>query len=288
MDNRGIIFLNAGTKMLPRLLVSIHSLKKHTNSNIALLSIDGEGQDYCQKLCEHFNIQLITIPKSLANRKYYWFEKARLHLYTPFDTSIFLDSDTVVLRNFDELFDEVKKNDFIACQFSHWTSNGRTISKRLKQWSDTHPDLVSNTINANIPSVNVGVYGFQKNAEFMKHWFDITITHPSANLPEESTCHFLLTQYKSKIVSNKYNCSCKHDDPKAKDVKIVHFHGRKHCRIDKPIAFKYNSDIWLKEWIEVYNKNLCDIKSWYRNMGDRYINNFMKQYYTPQIIESLT
>lgn len=278
----GIIFLNAGTKMIPRLLVSIYSLKKHTDKNIAIISVEGEGHDYCEKLADTFKIQLITIPKTLQNKKYYWFEKARLHLYTPFERSIFLDSDTVVLKNFDDLFNQIENHDFIACQFADWRSNGRTISKRLRQWSDTNSELVEHTIASNIPSVNMGVYGFKKSAELMKNWFDITITHPTANLPEESTCHLLLTQYKSKIVSSKYNCSCKFDNPKAKDVRVVHFHGRKHCRMSDASNYKYNSDIWIKEWLEVYHQNINNIQNWYNFVGDRYVSFFMKKFYIPQ------
>jgi hypothetical protein len=276
MDDQGIIFLNAGTKMLPRLVVSINSLRKHSTSDISILSIDGDGHDYCQKLCEYFDIKLVTISKTLANRKHYWFEKARLHLYTPFNTSIFLDSDTVVLRNFDELFDEVKKNDFIASQFAHWKSSGRTIRKRLRQWSSTDHNLVEDTIKRDIPSVNMGLYGFKKSSELMKHWFDLTIKHPTASLPEETTCHLLLTQYKSKIVSNIYNCSCKHDNPRDKEVKVVHYHGRKHCRLDESYRLKFNGSIWIQHWKDVLDKNICDIQNWYDKCGDRYLNKLMK------------
>lgn len=277
---QGIIFLNSGTKMLPRLLTCVHSLRKYYDQEASIISMGESGRGLCEKIANEYSLSVIPIDSDLNIRKDYWFEKSRLHLYTPYDHSIFLDSDTIVVQNFDELFSEIDEHDFIACQFAHWRSNGRTISKRLKQWLSTDKELVEHTIQSNIPSVNVGVYGFKKNAEFMKHWFDITIKHPNAALPEESTCHLLLTQYKSKIVSSKYNCSCKHDNPKTTDTKIIHYHGRKHCLFDKKTKeLKYNAERWVDVWWEVYSKNICDIQTLYAGCQDRYLNHFMRKNY---------
>lgn len=273
----GVIYLNSGTKMLPRLLVSVHSLRNHYQDNVSILLMGDSGYEHIKKIADLYSASIITINSDLNIRKNYWFEKSRLHLYTPYDQSIFLDSDTIVLQNFNELFDVIDEHDFFACQFAHWRSSGRTIGKRLKQWMSTDRELVEHTIKADIPSVNVGVYGFKSDAEFMKHWFNLTIKHPKANLPEESTCHLLLTQYKSTIVSSKYNCSCKHDDPDSPDTKIVHYHGRKHCLLDQNKKPKYHADKWLGLWMEIFENNVCDIQQWYSDCGDRSLRYFMRK-----------
>lgn len=276
MNNQGILFLNSGSKLLPRLVTSLHSLRKHYDESITILVIGNDNAELYKKIADEYSALIVNIDFNLKIRHHYWFEKSRLHLYTPYNNSIFLDSDTIVLNNFNELFDEIEKHDFIASQFADWRSNGRTISKRLRQWSSTDHDLVEDTIKKNIPSVNMGLYGFKKSSEFMQHWFDLTIKHPTASLPEETTCHLLLTQYKSKIVSHQYNCSCKHDNPNIKNTKVVHFHGRKHCRIDDSYEPKYNGKIWIDNWLEVFNKNTCNIQEWYRFCGDRYLKSLMK------------
>ena len=276
MINNGILYLNSGHKMLPRMLTSIDSLREYYSGPITILVIGDDSIELCNEIANNYSANICRINFNLKIRHHYWFEKSRLHLYTPYVNSIFLDSDTLIMNNFDELFNEIETNDFIGSQFAHWRSNGRTISKRLRQWSSTDKDLVENTINANIPSVNMGVYGFKKTSDLMKHWFDLTIKHPTASLPEETTCHMLLTQYKNKIVSNKYNCSCKHDNPKNETVKIIHYHGRKHCRLDNKLRLKYNADIWTNHWIKIFNNNTCNIQKWYDKCGDRYLKYFMK------------
>lgn len=283
MNNYGVIYLNAGTKMLPRLLVSLYTLRKHYNGAISIICIGEDHYSICSSITKCIdNVKLIQIEDNLKCRHHYWFEKSRINLYTPYDISIFIDSDTIIVDNFNELFDEIKDNDFIVPQFANWRTSGKKISSRLKTWNHIDKQLVDQTISSQMPSINVGVYGFKKSSELMKHWFDFTIQNKSSPLPEETSCHLLLQKYKGKIISNKYNCSCKHDDPKSDNVKIIHYHGRKHCRFQnkEPI---FGCDLWIKEWQEIFNINLCDIQNWYHKVGDsqlRYnielINNYAK------------
>lgn len=277
--NNGVIYLNAGRKMLPRLLVSAHSLQKYYKGPISIISIGQESKSISSIICKNLGINLVEVEQNLTCRHYYWFEKSRIHLYTPYDNSIFIDSDTLIVNNFDELFTEIDKHDFIVPQFSNWISSGPKISKRLKSWNHIDEDLVKRAIGSKMPSVNVGVYGFKKTAEFMQHWFDFTIQNPTAPLPEEASCHLLLQKYKGTIISSKYNCSCKHDDPTTSDTKIIHYHGRKHCLCDENNNPKYNAGYWIKAWKEIFENNICDIKQWYSDCADRSLNNFMRKRY---------
>lgn len=265
--SNGVIYLNAGRKMLPRLLVSVYSLKKYYNGPISIISIGEESKEISSIICKNLEINFVNVEQNLTCRHYYWFEKSRTHLYTPYDNTIFIDSDTLVVGSINELFDEIEQNDFIVPQFSNWLSSGSRISKRLKSWNHIDEDLVKRAIESKMPSVNVGVYGFKKTAEFMKHWFDFTIQNPTAPLPEETSCHLLLKKYKGKIISNKYNCSCKHDNPRLDDVKIIHYHGRKHCRFKNGQPL-FNSDLWIKAWKEIFALNLSDVQDWYKDCGD--------------------
>lgn len=277
--NKGIIYFNSGIKLLPRLLVSLYTLKKiDTDTSISLICyIQPDNKKYIENISKYFNINLIEIKQKLFIKHHYWFEKSRMHKYTPYDNSIYIDSDTIILKNFTEIFNEIDQNDFIATQFSNWITSGNRIKQRLKQWLDTDEDLVKQTILSSSPSVNMGVYGFKKTSELMDQWFDFTITHPLANLPEETSCHLLLQKYKGKILSNIYNSSCKFDNPIDIGAKIIHFHGRKHCILNaNKKSAKYNGDLWIKNWLEIYNNNICDIQQWYNLCGDRTLNVFMK------------
>lgn len=277
-NQNGILYFNAGTKLLPRLLVSLYTLQKFNNQHISIISIyDKISYKYCKLISEYFQIPIILIDQTLFIKHYYWFEKSRLHLYTPYENTLFIDSDTIILDNFNELFSLISSKDFIVPQFSNWITSGQRIRSRLSQWKDTNPELVEKTIRSRSPSINVGVFGFNKKSELMHNWFDFTITHPNANLPEETSCHLLLQKYSGSVVSNIYNSSCKFDKPLEIGAKILHYHGRKHCLLDISNKPKYNSELWINNWLHIYKNNICNIQSWYKNCNDRSLNFFMRK-----------
>lgn len=274
LKETGLLFLNSGKKNLPRLLVAIDSLREHTNIETSLISIsESDENKYCENICQYYNISLINLNQKLFFKHHYWFEKARIHLYSPYKYTIFLDSDILILQNFDELFNDVVKHEFVATQFADWTTKTRRIIKRLSQWNDTNKDLVKETIESNVGSVNVGVYGFSKQSTLMHNWFDFTITHPTANLPEETSCQLLLHKYPGYIAPNIYNASCKFHNLHASPPKILHYHGRKHC------VKRFNGDLWLNRWVPLFKKNVCNIQQWYLQCQDIRLNHFMGKNY---------
>ncbi|MFW6121938.1 MAG: hypothetical protein ACOC80_13730, partial [Petrotogales bacterium] len=56
--------------------------------------------------------------------------------------------------------------------------------------------------------------------------------------------------YKNAVVPSIYNCSCKYDNVNSK-TKVIHYHGKKHCRIDDNGKFLYNSDKWYSEFEKI-------------------------------------
>lgn len=258
----GILFYNSGTKCLPRLLVAVNSLRKVYSGNVCILSQGDESRNICKSIANYYSCIFQEFVSDISDLKhFYWFEKSRMHKYSPFDYTIFIDSDTLILKDPSELFDEIKENDFIATQFSNWTTHTPRIAKRLSPWAKIDKDLTEFTLRMKSPSVNVGVYGFSKESELMRNWFDFTIQLPDAILPEESSCHLMLNKYKGIVVESKYNCSCKHDIVNGETV-IIHYHGRKHCRRDDVGNYLYNAEKWVKEFLEVIDDDICGIKEW--------------------------
>lgn len=275
--NNGILYINQGIKCIPRLIVSIYSLKKHYNGNICIVSIGEESNLWCLKIAKHFGIYAFCIDKTniTGSSGDIYFEKARMNLFTPFDNTLIIDSDTLIIKDPSDIFPIIAENEFVLTQFSDWRTNGRTISHRIRQWSSICPDKVEDVISSNLPSINCGVVGFAKKNEFMEHWFDFTLKNPTAHLREETSAHVLLKSYKNKIVDSRYNCSCKYDNPRKDDVRIVHYHGRKHCRM-KDGKLLYNADMWVEVFEEVRKQNICGIMEVIPNAGDRYLRGLLK------------
>lgn len=268
--NNGIVFFNAGEKCIVRLIVAIYSLKEHYDGDITLISMGDESHNHCEYIADYFNCNLIKLDKFLYIDKYYWYEKSRINEYSSYDNTLFIDSDTLTQKNPSILFEEIEKEDFIVPQFSDWTVEKGIIKNRLNKWKDIDSKLLEKTLQSGMESVNVGVYGFNKNSELMKNWFNFTIQKTEdVTLPEESTCHLLLNKYKGKIIDSLFNYSCKHEKKNVNDAYIIHYHGRKHCRIDEDGNILFNANKWINKFMKMYNINICNIKHFVNVIEDK-------------------
>ena len=161
--SNGIIFFNQGLKCLPRLITSLNSLKKVYSGNISIISVGNDSNGYVKDIANYFQIdcKLLENTEISSLKHSAFFEKSRQHLYTPYDNTIFLDSDTIVLKDISELFPEIEKHHFIVPQFANWKTSKGIIQSRLKEYYEWYPELIDECIRRNGPSVNVGVFGFR-------------------------------------------------------------------------------------------------------------------------------
>jgi hypothetical protein len=68
-------------------------------------------------------------------------------------------------------------------------------------------------------------------------------------------------KYKHHVCDQKYNASCKYGDPYNADTRVIHYHGRKHCRINDQNEVIYGGDLWVNEYKEVKQENYLNINS---------------------------
>jgi len=273
---RGVIYYNTGFKGLARLLVSLHSLRKHWDGPVTVLS---EGEDSSSKCREFAKVGLcdvreidVTIPPGIQTA---FLKKTLTHKTTPYQLNIFLDFDTLIRGDITELFDLAEKHQFVATNFAGWRSDGRTMVKRIRNWLPYYPkDLVEGAIPFG-PAINAGTFAYDRDAKFHDDWYNLTLPGRHLNLPEETCMQVHLRFYPHFVADQKYNCSCKHSTPHHPDTRIIHYHGRKHCRSGLP----YGGDLWIKEWEEVEKKNIAGVKRWGQRV-DRYLRRHLNEHDT--------
>jgi len=249
----GVIYYNVGKGALVRLAVSLSTCIRHyPKERITILS-DYDGYDECKKMANHFGVNLKIIELEKLSKKQVLLNKCLAHTYSPYNNTIFIDADTIVLNEFEELHDEADKHEFVVPQFSDWTTKRRTIRRRIKEWKPIFPDMIKEALQER-PSINVGVFAFRKDSELMKVWFDYAKHGTEMFIPDEQCCHILLPKFKNSIVSHDYNTSCKFDEI-TEETKILHFHGRKHCRLDDKGNYVFNSDKWYEEFDKIKELN---------------------------------
>ena len=278
--NRGVIYFNYGTGCLPRLFTSIHSLRKHYSGPVTIISQgDDSGkffksiskEDNFHKLDVHVKDITIDVPEG---HSFGFLITTLADTYTPYDLTIWLDADTLVRGSIDELFDEAEQHEVAVPNFANWGTAKGTIAKRINFWKQYYPEIIDKALNFG-PAVNCGVYAWKHGARFMADWYKLTLPGRDSFIPNETCMQVVLPQYQHKIVDQKFNCSCKYSDCYDADVRVIHYHGRKHCRLRDGKLLNH-ADLWMAEYKEVLAENICGIKDWEPG-GDRNLSKYYKQ-----------
>lgn len=274
---KGILYYNSGIKCLVRLLVSIHSLRKiNPKDSITILFSGDDCENICKKISQVYNIDLKKVEYNVPegyNR--ILLEKCLCYSKSPYDINIFLDADTLILKDFSkDLWEYAEKYEFAVPKFSNWKSNGKRIYKRIIQWKNIYPDLIDDAINFG-PAINSGVFSFKKNSSFIVDWYNLAILGRNNFIADETCCQLFLHKYPHIILDSKYNVSCRYDNVYKHDNRIIHYHGRKHCKINKEYKLEHGAELWIKEYDEVISNNVADILSW-QPSHDRTLRKYIK------------
>ena len=98
--SEGIIYYNKGKKMLVRLAVSLNSLRRLYDGPCTILSEGEDSHVTCADLAREFNVDLKKVTYKTKRAKNDTYINATLsHKKTPYDTTVWLDSDTLIIKN---------------------------------------------------------------------------------------------------------------------------------------------------------------------------------------------
>ncbi len=268
--NQGVLYYNVGTSCAVRLLVSVFSLRRHYDGPVTILSEGEDSHRLCSLIADATGTAWLPwdcgVPPG-RNRAY--LAKTRFHEGTPYQTTIALDSDTVVLGPIDELFAVSRNAEFCVAQLGDWQSGGKTIAARIRQWSSLLPEDMEPALTFG-PAINCGVVAFERTAKIFEQWNSLAVAGRRMFIPDEACCQVILHRYPHRVLDGRWNRSCKYDDPRTDDSRIVHFHGRKHCRPGLP----FHAEIWTKLFLEVTGRDLAQVKAWLP-AGDKMLKRFL-------------
>lgn len=269
MESRGVIYFNQNTKCVQRLSVSIFSLRKHYDGEVTVL-LRGPQTPAFLKVLKELNCSTLEIPDSndatLA-------AKASLWRYTPYDLTMFIDADTIVVGPIDEYFDKIKEYTFCTGGFAEWRSTGGIMSKRIKAFSPLVPDYVEDAL-AYGKATNTGIFGFTRDAAILEEWESLARAASSlCKIPDEIACQMLLPRYKHWLAPVKWGVSVNMSNPEHyADMRIVHYHGRKHVS-DWELCAIWKQHFW--EMVHEYPQHAEFLQ--HHRLGDRRLRRYLNE-----------
>ena len=147
----GVFYISYGIQSLKSAIQSLKSLKKHNpNFNVAI----------CTDLPAKANLFDIVIPyseKDLKEIESYFLKmnnvrtiKSKFINLSPYDKTLYLDNDTLILGNLDEIFQFLNENDLILTKSAVW------------EWKDNKKLYAIELTSTDKYAINSGVFAFKK------------------------------------------------------------------------------------------------------------------------------
>lgn len=261
----GVIFLNANTKHLRNLAIAIFHMRKIYDGPIAILTGDSYLEDIFDLDDKRFgDVQLVHFDYN-SRRNGCYAAKTGMHKLTPFDRTIFMDSDTLAVGDFSDLWPE-NPEAIHWTQFAKWTTQTHRIQQRIKNegWPKLFPREVRYQLAHEYPAINTGVLGFTRGSyRTMDIWQEKTLQNISF-ICDEICAQLLAFEHPHNILDHRWNASPKFsykllgmDDMNTSDVRILHGHGNKGFKNDRPMQ-----DLFVDAWFETWAADFAGIQKW--------------------------
>ncbi len=245
--DQGVLYYNTGFGAFVRMVVSINTMRKYYSGPITIIC-DGDSFEECKNVADKYQTDVIKIQLQQFPKNTCLLNRCLIHKVTPYELSIYVDSDTIILGKIDRLFRWAHLYEYVVAQFADWDTRDGRIRDRILEFSDWYPDAMDGAVNFG-NAINCGMFAFRRDSKFMADWFEKAKIAYELFIPEEKCCQALLHKYPHLIAPHEYNESCKFGQVTSM-TKIMHFHGRKHARISEG-KYLYNADRWYAEFEKV-------------------------------------
>ena len=261
---RGVIYAHAGKACLARLIISLHSLRKHWDGPVTVFQED-KAEPELQAVCKELDVTLTEYEGKGYNN---YTKKCHANLMTEYDVNMYLDADTLVVGPLDEFFELVEKYDLVFVNFSNWTPRGNIVGGRIRRWEKLYPEATTTALNYPV-ALNTGSYGFKKNHPFLEGWLNTSAEGGKEGIPltDELAAQLLVQFFPHYVASIEWGYSVRfgHTLMPIEKARVIHYHGRKH------VGDNACQKLWRKEFDEVYAK--WGLKPW----DDRKMRRLLKR-----------
>lgn len=233
---RGYLYIAYGEAFTKEALFSIESLRKYTDLPIAVYT---DRKDIVETKSEELKITLIgEIVANHLRAKVDYMDQS------PFVETIFMDSDTVVVRNCDDMFDLLKRFDVAIVN---------DYARKRKKYSDIVPEY--GEIPYAFSEANSGVVAFNSSTRtqtFLKMWKEYFYKYfKETNGWDQISFRISLWRSNVRIHHMPFEYNVRSKENREKQKRYKHEFGEDHME-PRIIHIHYDSEI---------HRGVCNIES---------------------------
>jgi hypothetical protein len=235
MPSRGCVFFNFGSVYTLRLLVALHSLRKHYGGPAAVILVEDEfTQDVTAELSK-LDVAVIMVG-SLSKS----FDRHQLFLTSPYETTLAFDSDILFQDGIDALWAETERCGLLVTRFypapygldgSPEKPGGRMgMLKAISHLVDPAIyEAAVRRITLERKDVNIGVMGVSRprGDAFIRDLTELTERgrHENIMLLDEMLVVALLGIHEHSLADEMWNCPADEffRQTNLRDARIIHY-----------------------------------------------------------------
>lgn len=227
---------------------------------------------------ERLEIDVERIDVKQLRKNTCYVAKSRLWRWTPYQTTILLDADTIVEKDPAKLFDLAESRGsggVVVTHFSNWETTGDIIRGRIERWRDIHVksndrefqrsisglELVDASLSFPHAAINTGVMAWLAEAgAFLRDWERLTEAGAELPFTDELSAQLLIRRHNHTLVGDRFNCSPIYGHER-RNVTIWHAHGSKHLRRADGRGGEGHA-IWWPWVVDAWRENAGRIREW--------------------------
>jgi hypothetical protein len=267
-DSCGVVYLLTGEGYAARLVVSMWSLRRTYQGPITVMATaDAEEQARDIVSDRRLDARLHIVEYAQSNRFPAYATKTTLWQWTPYEVTLQLDADTLVLRSIDRLF-HFPERSVLLTQFSNWTTATPTIRRRVQAWERLELELhekryverLIRAVSRPWPAVNTGVMAYTRRSRMLSSWRELAHMGRELFIADEVAMQLLMPRWPHELLDDRWNCSPLFGVHR-KEAHVWHMHGSKHLAGEAAAP-------WLATFEECLQANIGRIADWAPG-GDR-------------------
>jgi len=283
MSERTVVYLMSYPAHAPYLSTSLLTLRRHWAGNIEVYAWK-ESIDIVRALCHDKRIgaDAIEVEPEYRGKNDQFLNKIKLLQMIGPGPNLYLDADTLVYGPLTEMFLAAEYYGFAATQFCDWDTGGKLIRNRLErlyEFPSITKSLIEDVTTNLYPSVNGGVIACTPHSPVLPIWHTWSFAAKSIFICDECVLHLMPSLFEDSeeivVMPGVFNSSPKYV-PKEDCGRVRIWHGHGDCWV-RPAKSREGWTMWNKEFQEARRLNLGNIESWFRQVGNKYLDVLIRE-----------
>jgi hypothetical protein len=256
----GILYQLSGLWTAELCVISLYSLRKHYAGPITLFVTDD-----CLEVADavrqdkrlRVDLQRTELPR--GGRRPHWVAKTFTYIQTPYDYSLYIDSDTIVLADPSCLFGHLvlpKCADLRILDDHQYPKSVRAQFRKFREHGPVMSGMIDRCYKANRYVVNNGVFGFAKDHPLLYELHHLCIGLRDEQMHDEIAMQLCLPRYDDvRWVEGQWNALVAYEK-QWDDRKIAHYHHKYYAKL------KRGRETWTPHLLEAMDQNIAGLRDW--------------------------